>query len=329
MKAIGILVLALLMCGAGFAQDDATPPAEASAESPFGVWVTTQDFLSFRIGPGTAFERVAVVPAAATLPAVGRTPNGNWIQVEYAGQRGWLASRLLVWSGNLAALPVSTMEEVVRVVRTGAIGFVAAGTPFYDNRFVRVGEAPADAAVELIGRLGSGVYIWVQVDYQGVPYWVRSWEIEYDRDYLFTLDVAYLIPYTRLARGLNTDISRVGSRLVTIENLWLTLQAGGSVTCAPLPRPARRETADGSLRQEPIFRPVVSALDEAVLYINQALTALEEACNRPPDALFLTQGEVIDALSALADARLSLVLADSLAAALFNRDPIVIASHGG
>ncbi|MDZ4767925.1 MAG: hypothetical protein SGJ24_02265 [Chloroflexota bacterium] len=320
-----VLLLALFgLVGAAGAQDE-TP----IVESPFGVYVTTQDFVSFRVGPGTAFERTAVVPAVATLPAVGRTPNGNWIQVEYLEARGWIAARHLVWSGNLAALPVSTMEETVRVVRTGAIGEVNAGTRLFDNQFREVMRAPADAGVELIGRLGSGVYIWIQVDYRGTPYWVRSWEIAYDREYLYTLDVAYLIPYTRLARGLNSDIARAGSRLLAIEDIWYRLQNGGSVVCNALPSAARRETQDSALRSEPIFLPVISALDESIIGINTAVSALTEVCSRPPDALFLTQAEVIAALTTLADARLTLVLADSLASALFARDPIVAASRGG
>lgn len=317
------LLTMLFAVGAIFAQETTI------TASPFDVYVTTQDFVSFRIGPGTSFNRMAVIPAVTTLPAVGRSPDGRWIQVEYQGERGWVASRLLVWSGNLSALPVSTMEERTRIVRTGAIGFVREGTQLFDRYFQPAIVAPTSQEVELIARLGSGVYIWLQVDYQGTPYWVRSWEIEYDREYVNTLDIAYLIPYTRLARGLNNDIDRVGSRLFTIEDIWNRLGNGGSVSCGSLPQPVRRQTSDADLRQEPVFAPVVTALDEAILDVNQAVAALADACARPEDQFFLTQQEVITALTTLADARRSLLLADSLASSLFQRDPIVISSRGG
>ncbi len=327
MKRHVVLLLLCVLCAAAvFAQE----PGEVadSSVSPWGVYVTTQDAVSFRVGPGTNFARTAVVPPVTTLPAVGRSPRGNWIQVTYNGERGWLAARYLVWSGNLTLLPVSTMDEQVAIVRTGAIGFVPADTPLFDSTFRLVRRTTAGQRVELIGRLGRGVYIWIQVDYNGTPYWVRSWEIDYDVEYVYTLDAAYLIPYTRLARGLNADIERAGTRLQNIERIWFSLRAGESVTCQQIP-PARRETQDSGVRQEPIFLPVIAALDEAVLEINRAIGVYNDACARPADAAFLTEVEVISALITLAEARRSLVLADSLAAALFNRDPIVAAARGG
>lgn len=326
MKRLLILLLIALFPAVISAQEDTT--TLDYVPSPFDVYVTTQDFLAFRIGPGTAFTRTAVIPAATTLPAVGRSPNGEWIQVEYDGARGWVVARLLVWSGNVSSLPVSTMEEQTRIVRTGAIGFVPQGTPLYDRFFAYVQDAPVAAEVEMIGRMGTGVYIWLQVDYQGVPYWVQSWEIDYDREYVNTIDVAYLYPYTRLARGLTSDITRVGNRLFSIEDTWNRLANGGSVSCGINLDPIRRNTNEVDLRQEPVFAPVIAALDEAILDVNEAIASLAAACARPEDDFYLTQQEVIAALTTLADARRSLLLADSLAASLFRRDPIVINSQG-
>lgn len=327
---IALLVMAALSDMA-LAQDCAAPCVTGESSiviSPYDVYITTQDFVSFREGPGTAFDRIAVVPAALTLPAVGRTPNGRWIQAEYLGQRGWIAARYLVWSGNVSALPVSTMEERTRVVRTGAIGYINEGTPLFDRNLRPAGAATTSEEVELIGRLGSGTYIWLQIDYQGAPYWVRSWEIEYDAEYAYTLDAAYLIPYTRLARALDGDIRRIGSRLYTIEDIWNRLASGGSVSCGNIPSLVRRTAREVDLRQEPVFAPVFLALDDAVLGVNTAITAFSSACDRPDDALYLTQQEVIAALTRLAEARRSLVLADSLTAALFQRDPLIVNSRG-
>lgn len=320
-------VLLCALCAVGVFAQEQGETSDPSI-SPWGVYVTTQDAVSFRAGPGTNFARTAVVPPVTTLPAVGRSPRGNWIQVTYNGQRGWLSARYLVWSGNLTLLPVSTMDEQVAIVRTGAIGFVPADTPLFDPTFRLVRRTTSGQRVELIGRLGSGVYIWIQVDYNGTPYWVRSWEIDYDAEYVYTLDAAYLIPYTRLARSLRSDIERVGTTLERIERVWFSLQAGEAVTCQQI-RPARRETQDSGVRQEPIFLPVIAALDEAVLEINRTIGVYNDACARPTDAAFLTSAEVIAALTTLTEARRNLVLADSLAAALFNRDPIVAAARGG
>jgi uncharacterized protein YraI len=75
-------------------------------ESATGVRVITQDFSSLRAGPGTSWERLAVVPPGVTLPAVGRSPQARWIQVEYDGQTGWIAYWLLAESGDVFTLLV-------------------------------------------------------------------------------------------------------------------------------------------------------------------------------------------------------------------------------
>src|SRR5258705_13401010 len=67
-----------------------------AAQTNTGVWVTTQDYSSLRVGPGKNFARIAVIDPAVTLPAIGRSPRTNWVQVEYNGQRGWFAAKLLV-----------------------------------------------------------------------------------------------------------------------------------------------------------------------------------------------------------------------------------------
>src|SRR5688572_21567237 len=67
------------------------------AQTDTGVWVTTQDYSSLRVGPGVHFERIAIIDPAVTMPAIGRSPRTNWVQVDFNGQRGWIAAKLLVW----------------------------------------------------------------------------------------------------------------------------------------------------------------------------------------------------------------------------------------
>jgi len=328
-----VFLLGLMGLAGGIAAQDGAPTPEATPDpntvSPFGVYVTTQDFLALRMGPGAAFSRIKVVPPAVTAPAVGRSPDGKWMQIVYEGGRGWVSSRYLVWTGNVTSLTVSTMQEQVRVVRTGAIGFVEAGTQFYDSRYLPTTTASVSSEVELIGRLGSGAYIWLQVDYLGTPHWVRSWEINYDSEYVYTLDAAVQYVYTRLARQMSNDFDAVSGTLSTIEGIWLRLASGGQVSCGVIPEFARRQARDADIATELVFAPVADSLDEAILDVNAAIVAFEEACNRPEDQFYLLPQEVVAALNDLNSARRNLVLAGAIAVSLERRDPIVINSRGG
>ena len=299
-----------------------------SAEAQTGVYVTTQDNVSLRVGPGVAFERLAIVPAATTLPALGRAPDTSWVQVDYNGQHGWIAARLLVWSGDLVSLPVSTINEIP-VVRIGTIGTIYANTRLFDRDFQPVsGAAVTQGPIEITGRLGSGRYIWLQVDYQGNLYWVRSWEIDYGDNYRRVLDISYLFAYSRLTRQIERDLSSANQGLDRIENIWNQLAAGANVSCGYIPALVRRAVPDSDVNREPIFAPLITAIDSAVTEINAAISAFADACGRPDDQFFLTQEEVRAALDHLSSARRNLILADSLVTSLALRDPLLRGSQG-
>ena len=109
--------------------------AQGDGRSDTGVYVTTQDYSSLRLGPGLNFERITVLDPAVTLMAVGRSSNAGWVQVEYEGQYGWVISWLLVWSGDLVQLPVDGVDPAPFVRRTGVAGVTTRETPIY-RRFV-------------------------------------------------------------------------------------------------------------------------------------------------------------------------------------------------
>ena len=80
------------------------------------VYVTTQYNAILRLGPGTDWERLTILPAGTTLKATGRTVWGDWFQVAYTGvldegasleatrdgvTYGWVAYWLLIWTGDI------------------------------------------------------------------------------------------------------------------------------------------------------------------------------------------------------------------------------------
>jgi uncharacterized protein YraI len=307
---------------------EATPePTPAAPET--SVYVTTQDFVSLREGPGQGFDRIAVVPAAVTLPAIGRTAETLWVQVWYNGVRGWISQRYLVWSGNIVNLPVDGIDPVPYVRLIGVLGITTRETNLYARQVApsdQVGTIPPATIVELTARLGTEGYIQYQIRHEGQLYWVGSWDIRIiNGSYLSLLDTTYLYPYGRLVTQLGRDIRDGQRSLSQIEDIWVTLGTGQGISCARVPRYARREITDTDVNQEEIFRPAAIALDGAIAEINTAISLFADACSRAQNeaGFFLTQQDVEAALLALDNARRNLNLSQSLLNALAPRDPLV------
>jgi uncharacterized protein YraI len=98
---IGLLCLALLFVQVMVGQ--ARPPAQIPTGSvptvtgtPIGALVIIKDneqgFANVRSGPGTVgYEIIGVLVVGQQVPALGRSPGGDWVQVAYPGVPGGVA----------------------------------------------------------------------------------------------------------------------------------------------------------------------------------------------------------------------------------------------
>jgi hypothetical protein len=317
-----ILKLLLLFVSLAFA---VSIHAQEGELPPTAVYVTTQDFVSFRNGPSTGFERITVIAPEITLPAYGRTSDTRWVQVMYEGKLGWVASYWLVWSGDIINLPVDGVNPAPFIRRAAALGRTTRDTIYYRNRITpedRLGTIPSNTIVELTGRIGEGRAFQMQVRYEGQLVWVGSWDIRIiDGDYRRLLDLAYLYPYGRLILQLEEDLALVSGSYSQALDVWIRLSRGDQVACSPIPVRANRSLTDTDAAKERGFVPAAEALNSAVTSINLAISAFEDACNNP--SFVLTQ-EYIDAqLAELDNAERNLILAGSLLEPLRRRNPLL------
>jgi uncharacterized protein YraI len=81
-------------------QETATP----SAEGAYITVVTDEPQINVRMGPNSAiYPVVGTLLTGSTAPALGRSPGGDWIQIEYPGAPnnvGWVYSPLVQVSGG-------------------------------------------------------------------------------------------------------------------------------------------------------------------------------------------------------------------------------------
>lgn len=319
---IRLILIGLLSLAAIVAAQEPEPEATPDVEE---VWITTQDYVSLRLLPSVNAERLGIIPPETTLRAWGRSSRTDWIQVEYEGQYGWVAARYLVWSGRVIELPIDGIDPPEFIRRTTTYAETFRETPIYRDGIdpsTQIGTIPAGEQFEITGYVGTGELFWVQINYNGQLVWVGSWDVHLlDGRIDSTLNGAYRYVYGRANTQLERDVVNSGTSLVQIESVWRRLQNGESVFCSPIPPYAIRSTADRDIEREPIFRPVVIALDDANIDINAAISRFEDICTS--DSVVVSLDDVAQALETLQRARRNLTLAQALLNELGNRDPLV------
>jgi len=160
------------------------------------VMVTTTDNVQLRSGPGRDFSSLGVVPYNTTLPGIGRNEDSSWVQVNYNGTVGWIATFLLNWTGNVDMLPVGGAVVSPPAASPPAPGSVTA----VNSSTLNVRSAPNTGAatlgqlapgttITLNGRWGSGNSMWVRFDYGGQNAWAAGWLLTISGDVNALTDV--------------------------------------------------------------------------------------------------------------------------------------------
>ena len=327
------LLIVLLLASAAHAQE--RPISE--------VYVTVQDNAALRTGPGTIWDRLAVLPFGTTYRATGRTADGDWIQVAYEGALdsgartvftidgityGWVASWLLIWTGNVLELPLDGVVSVP-IARAAAPTIV-----LYPDEYMYVGVVDPSTRVqnpmttpvrvEVTGRLGSaeGGYFWLQFKLGGIYYWTGSWAVGVPNGYLELPDASYLYPYSRMITLLRRNINRARGVISDIGGRWRSLDLSGTTTCNDIPEDfVLLGFTPSDLLLEPIFAPTATALEEAQTNLNAALAMFREEC---AGASRQISPEVIRMASIyIASAERNLNVVDNLITPLQRRDPVL------
>jgi uncharacterized protein YraI len=85
------------------------PPAgPPPAPVPVGVRGKLTSGLRFRTGPDTNYPQIGTIEWGSIVDIVGRNAARTWLQVQFAGQTGWIyAPYVLIVAGNLTIVPVT------------------------------------------------------------------------------------------------------------------------------------------------------------------------------------------------------------------------------
>jgi len=138
----GALIIASILIFTGALQTSARQPEQIPTGSvptvtgtPLGAFIVVRDneqgFANVRSGPGTmGYEIVGVLVVGQKVPALGRSPGGDWIQIAYPGVPGgvaWIWIDLVDVSGGLSVVeppPTPTPRVTATIDPTLAAQFL-------------------------------------------------------------------------------------------------------------------------------------------------------------------------------------------------------------
>ena len=78
----------------------AQTPAPATSPTSAAAQVTTNDIVNIRSGPGTNYGLAGSAQVGETFPVTGKNATGDWWQIDYNGQTGWIFGQLVTASGT-------------------------------------------------------------------------------------------------------------------------------------------------------------------------------------------------------------------------------------
>jgi hypothetical protein len=101
-----VVVLAFAMLGdAGFAE----PLQQDPTVTPQGPQIIVPEQVNVRLGPSIDYELVGVLISGQRATALGRSPGGEWIQIEYPGVPGniaWVYAPFVTLETSQRLLPI-------------------------------------------------------------------------------------------------------------------------------------------------------------------------------------------------------------------------------
>lgn len=291
--------------------------------------VVVNEFANVRIIPAIGADVIATVPAGWLFDVVtGRSPDNEWIRVNFNGNEGWVnLTPLQVLSGDLNSLPVSDPRTIPyggfdapRAGFTNATSEVQARLA--NGLRVRAGpstgypvlaNAPINSVVPLLGRNGSST--WIQINFEGTLGWVATQYLEIlnGANYLqLPIDgvVAEGLPlsqpveddYLATLRLMLARLDLAQPSLDTMRSRWTDSALTGHANCQAYPaRPSDYNIPNELLAA--YYRtldPLQTLFNDAMFNVRQAIDLMVQTCNQPGTVNPVGQATVIGALEVVA-----------------------------
>ncbi len=283
--------------------------AQPLPQPPDVTILVNRDGVNVRISPALGADVAGFVNAGWTAKATGRSPDNQWIRIDFNGSEAWIGTAVLNFFGDPAALPVADPRSIpYGGFESPRSGPSSASSPISGRLAlsgVRLRAGPSTAypvlanpprysVFPLLGRTANNA--WLQINFNGTLGWVTTeWvEIQNNASLLdLPIDgvVADAAPasddsnenYVGTLRLMLERINLAQPSLDSIRGTWTTVALGQKAPCQNFPaRPSDINIANPLLAAfYPTLQPLQADFNIAMSSLRQAIDLWLEACRQP------------------------------------------------
>lgn len=278
--------------------------------SPTGVSIlVNRDGVNVRLFPEIGAEVIGFVSAGWRAPATARSPDNEWVRIDFNGEEGWVGFPVINVFGDLNSLPVADPRTIPyggfaspRAGLTSATSPVA-GRLADSGMRVRAGpsraypvlaNAPRYTVFPLLGRTISNG--WVQVNFEGTLGWVAVRYVELlNNASIVELPVDGVVAdslpiseptatdYEATLRMLLDRVELAQPSLDAIRAVWTNIALGGESACGGFPaRPSNYNIPNPLLAAfYGTLDPLQTLFNDAMTNVRAAIDLWIDACQQP------------------------------------------------
>ena len=298
-------------------------------QPPTGVEIlVNRDGVNVRLFPAIGAEVLGFVQAGWRAPATGRSPDNQWLRIDFNGEEGWVGFPVINAFGDINTLPVADPRTIpYGGFESPRSGLTSASSPISGRLAdsglrVRAGpsraypvlaNAPRYTVFPLLGRTINNV--WLQVNFEGTLGWVATrYVVIQDGAAITDLPVDGVVAdqaplsdatandFEATLRFLLDRIDLAQPSLDGIRAIWTTIALGDLASCGPFPaRPTNYNIPNPLLAAFfPTLDPIQNMFNDAMTNVRTAIDLWLEVCSRPQPARGVVgQATVTGALSAV------------------------------
>jgi uncharacterized protein YraI len=290
--------------------------------------LVNRDGVNVRLFPAIGAEVIGFVNAGYRAPATGRSPDNEWIRIDFNGEEGWLGFPVINLFGDINSLPVADPRSIPyggfespRAGYTSATSAIS-GRLAQSGLRVRAGpsraypvlaNAPRYTVMPLLGRTINNR--WLQVNFDGTLGWIATQYVELqDGASVIDLPVDGVIAEGQIPSSDTADsyvatllfllerVELAQPSLDAIRGVWTNVALGGEQACGGYPaRPTNTSIPNPLLAAfYPTLDPLLTLFNDAMTNVRLAIDLWIDVCSRPqPQRGVVGQATVQGALQAV------------------------------
>jgi uncharacterized protein YraI len=301
--------------------------AAVSAQTGAEILVN-RDGVNVRLYPAIGAEVLGFVEAGWRAPATGRSPDNQWIRIDFNGEEGWLGFPVINLFGDINSLPVADPRSIpYGGFESPRSGLTSASSPISgrladsglrvrggpSRAYPVLANAPRYTVFPLLGRTANNA--WLQVNFEGTLGWVATRYVEIQNGAsIISLPIDGIVAdqapiskataedYEATLRFLLDRVELAQPSLDGIRAIWTTIALGDRAACGPYPaRPTNYNIPNPLLAAYfGTLEPLQNLFNEAMSNVRLSIDLWLEVCQRPqPERGVVGQATVTGALQAV------------------------------